>query len=108
LQREIKECGTILEQQLGHPIDTFAYPHGGREHIGEQGPRVVQQTGYAWAMTTLPGFNTPESDPYLLRRFSADARLHWLIIATMTSGLWSFLSRLYTIATRCMRFLTSL
>lgn len=99
VQSEVGECRTMLEQQLGHPVRIFAYPYGKPEHIGEQGLRAVQQAGYDWAVTTIPGFNTAQTNPYLLRRIFADVNQHWLIIAAKTSGMWGFFARLYTIST---------
>ncbi len=72
VQREVRECRTVLEQELGHPVRTFAYPLGLLEHIGDYGFRAVQEAGYDWAVTTIEGFNTPQTDPYLLRRIKID------------------------------------
>ncbi len=94
MQREVEECRTMLEQQLGHPVRTFAYPIGQLQHIGDNAVRAVQKAGYEWALTTLYGFNTPRSDPHLLRRIEVDVSQHWLVMAAETSGLWGFLSRL--------------
>jgi peptidoglycan/xylan/chitin deacetylase (PgdA/CDA1 family) len=94
VQREVEECRTMLEQQLGHPVRTFAYPIGQLQHIGDNAVRAVQKAGYEWALTTLYGFNTPRSDPHLLRRIEVDVSQHWLVMAAETSGLWGFLSRL--------------
>jgi len=91
VQREVRECRTVLEQQLGHSVRTFAYPFG---HMGDNGLRAVQQAGYKWAVTTLPGFNTRQSDPYLLRRRNASVNQHWLIVAAETAGVWNYFSRL--------------
>src|SRR5215467_2350665 len=33
VQREVKECRTLLEQRLEHPVRTFAYPIGQLQHI---------------------------------------------------------------------------
>ncbi|SRR6266487_911115 len=94
VQREVEECRTILEQQLGHPVRTFAYPVGQLQHIGDNVLRAVQQAGYDWAFTTVYGYNTSRSDPYLLRRIEVDVSQHWLVMAAETAGLWSFFSRL--------------
>ena len=94
VQREVEECRTMLEQQLGHLVRTFAYPIGQLQHIGDDAIRAVQKAGYEWAFTTLYGFNTPRSDPHLLRRIEVDVSQHWLVMAAETSGLWGFLSRL--------------
>ncbi|HVB75198.1 MAG TPA: polysaccharide deacetylase family protein [Ktedonobacteraceae bacterium] len=94
VQREIQECRVALEQQLERPVRAFAYPVGQRAHIGERVTQAVQQAGYDWAFTTLYGFNTRQSNRYLLRRIEADVNQHWLVLAVEAAGLWSFFSRL--------------
>ncbi len=95
VQYEVAECRTVLERRLGHPVRTFAYPVGHLEHIGEHAVRAVQEAGYGWALTTIHGFNTPETDSYLLRRVVVDVDQHWLSVAAKASGVWDFFSRLY-------------
>ena len=92
--KEITDCRALLQEKLERPVRIFAYPHGGLQHIEANGLLAVQEAGYEWAVTTLQGFNTPKTHPYLVRRISAHSRLHWLIIALMTSGAWDFLSYL--------------
>ncbi len=94
VQCEVGECRTMLEQQLGHPVRAFAYPLGQLQHIGDKVLHAVQQAGYDWALTTMYGFNTPRSNPYLLRRVEVDVSQHWLVMAAETAGLWGFFSRL--------------
>lgn len=94
VKREVGECCVVLEQQLGHPVCTFAYPIGQLTHIGDDVLHAVQQAGYNWAVTTMDGFNTPRSNPYLLRRVEVDVSQHRLVIAAETAGLWGFFSRL--------------
>ncbi len=89
---EVAGCRFQLREKLRQPVRVFAYPHGGIEHIGANGLLAVQRAGYRWAVTTLQGVNTPQTDPYLIRRISANSQLHWLIIVIMTSGVWDFLS----------------
>jgi peptidoglycan/xylan/chitin deacetylase (PgdA/CDA1 family) len=99
IQEEVEQCRTILERQLGHPVRTFAYPIGQPQHIGDNAIGAVQQAGYDWALTTIYGFNTPRSEPFLLRRIEADVNQHWLVLASETAGLWGFFSRLRWIFT---------
>lgn len=94
LQYEVSECGVVLEQRLGHPVRAFAYPIGKGEHIGECGLAAVRASSYAWALTTIHGINTPQTDPYLLHRIVVDADQHWLMIAAKTSGAWDYCTRL--------------
>jgi peptidoglycan/xylan/chitin deacetylase (PgdA/CDA1 family) len=93
-RREVEECRVVLEQQLGHPVRTLAYPVGQPQHLRTDTPRIVKQAGYDWALTTIYGINTPQSDPYLLRRIEVATVQHWLVMAVETAGLWSFFSRL--------------
>jgi peptidoglycan/xylan/chitin deacetylase (PgdA/CDA1 family) len=92
VRAEVSECRSVLEQQLGHPIRSFAYPIGRFEHIGEDAVQAVQEAGYAWAVTTVSGVNTPQSDPYRLKRVLGDVSRHWLVMAAEVSGLWSVLA----------------
>ena len=103
VKREVVESREMLEQRLGHPIRVFAYPYGKLEHIGNKGLIAVRQGEYDWAVTTMPGFNTSRSNPYLLRRIYADVSQHWLIIAMKMAGLGSILSLLRRIASHLHR-----
>ena len=91
VQCEVEECRAMLEKELGHPVRTFAYPFGS---IGDYGLYAVKQAGYDWAVTTVPGVNTCQTDPYQLRRRKMDFPKHWLVVAAETAGIWSFFSYL--------------
>ena len=93
--REVAECRTVLKQRLGHPVRTFAYPVGKPEHIGEVALRSVRDAGYDWAVTTIYGTNTSQSDPLQLRRVAGLVGRHWLVMAAETSGIWKFFSHLW-------------
>jgi peptidoglycan/xylan/chitin deacetylase (PgdA/CDA1 family) len=108
VQFEVNECRAVLERQLGHPLHTFAYPVGGPEHIGVHGVCAVREAGYKWAVTTIYGFNTPQTDPYLLRRIEVDVDQHWLLLAAKASGVWDFFSGLYRVLITHIRKLVNL
>lgn len=101
--KEVAACRSLLQEKLGRPTFVFAYPHGGIQHIGINGISAAKRAGYRWAVTTLQGVNTAETHPYLIRRISANTRIHWLLIALMTSGLWDFLSYFNWFVTRLKR-----
>lgn len=86
VEREIGECRMVLEQQLGHPVRTLAYPIGHHEHLGEYALEAVRAAGYRWAAINSTGVNTPQSDPLLLRRIGAEASDHWLVLAARVAG----------------------
>ncbi|HEX8036876.1 MAG TPA: polysaccharide deacetylase family protein [Ktedonobacterales bacterium] len=90
---EVGDCRLELERQLGHPVQTFAYPLGKPEHIGPQALQAAQQAGYRWALTTVRGVNTPQTDPYLLHRIGTNDDDHWLVTAAQASGVWMPISR---------------
>jgi len=88
IKREVSECRTALEDQLGRPVRTFAYPIGKVEHIGDHALQAVREAGYGWAVSTIPGYNAPDSDPHLLRRTYSDTSEHWRVVAARTAGVW--------------------
>jgi peptidoglycan/xylan/chitin deacetylase (PgdA/CDA1 family) len=92
IQREVNECRKILEQRLNQPVCAFAYPVGKFQHAMHDILQAVHDAGYNWACTTRYGFNSPQSDPYLLRRISVDANQHWLVVAAEAAGLWGLFS----------------
>ena len=94
VKREVCECRSVLEQRLGHPVLTFAYPIGKSEHIGKEGLQAVKEANYKWALTTIEGVNTPQSDPYLLNRLPGDVEQHWLVMASELAGLLGIFSRI--------------
>ncbi len=94
VRREVSECRCVLEQRLGHPVRTFAYPVGKFEHIGREVPKAVRAAGYNWALTTIEAVNTPQSDPYLLERLPGDIEQHWLVMACQLAGLFPIFSRI--------------
>ena len=95
VQYEVGECRRVLEERLGHPVSVFAYPVGRSEHIGAPALEAVQQAGYRWAVTTIHGVNTLESNPLRLGRVLGDVSRHWLVMAAETSGIWQFFSPLW-------------
>lgn len=97
VQYEVSESRLVLERQLRHPVRAFAYPVGQLEHLGENGLRAAKEARYDWALTTIYGFNTPQTNPYFLHRIVVDVGQHWLVVAAKASGVWEFFTELYRI-----------
>jgi len=95
VKREVGECRRVLEQHLHHSIRSFAYPVGRLEHIGEEAVQAVREAGYSWAVTTVNGVSTSQSDPYLLERLLGDVSRNWLVMAAEVSGIWKIFSPLW-------------
>lgn len=56
-----------LEALLGKPVETFCYPYGPTSY-NKRIRRIVIESGYRAACGCDPGCNTPDDDPYYLRR----------------------------------------
>ena len=97
---EVQTSRAVLEQRLEHPVRSFAYPVGWLDQAGYHGVRAVHEAGFDWAVTTIYGFNTPETDPRLLLRIEIDVHEHWLMLAAKASGVWDNFTRLVRTLTR--------
>jgi peptidoglycan/xylan/chitin deacetylase (PgdA/CDA1 family) len=76
LAEELASSRVTLEERLGEPVTTIAYPVG--KSISALGPvrRAVADAGYELGFTTAPGFVRPErDDPFDLRRLCIDRGL---------------------------------
>jgi peptidoglycan/xylan/chitin deacetylase (PgdA/CDA1 family) len=67
-QRSEIERGKVwLEQAVGHPVNSFAYPYGGHtaETVG-----LVREIGFACACSTVSAGVAPNADPFRLPRLA--------------------------------------
>lgn len=64
-QFEIAEGKAELEKQLGHAVDTFAYPYGSYTQTTID---IVRAAGFTTAVTTLPGNYQSPGSLYTLHR----------------------------------------
>jgi peptidoglycan/xylan/chitin deacetylase (PgdA/CDA1 family) len=65
---EIQISKKVIEDNIKAPIKTFAYPNGKKEDINEEIKRLLKDTGYTCALTTIFGTNTADQDVFELRR----------------------------------------
>jgi peptidoglycan/xylan/chitin deacetylase (PgdA/CDA1 family) len=75
IPKEIAQDKACLQAWTGQEIACFSYPFGAYKQREKYLVEVLKQCGYRGALTTVPGFNTPTSDPYLLRR---DLTFAWM------------------------------
>lgn len=66
-RREIADSRTALEEIIGQPVRSFAYPYG---DYGQETPGLLKEEGYARACTIIPRHVRRDDDPYLLPRFA--------------------------------------
>jgi len=70
---EISSCKQRIEQMIGRPVHSFAYPNGQRADYDDQVKRLVRQAGYTNAAVAFP--KTRMDDPLELGRYSIGADL---------------------------------
>lgn len=68
-REEIAGSKRSLEELLKKKAALFAYPHG---DFCEATPRLVEESGFAGAVTVVEGTVGPDSNPFLLPRVSVD------------------------------------
>lgn len=72
-RREIHGSKRELEDRLKRPVDLFAYPYGGREHITDELLDVVKEEAFFCCCSCYGGVNSPATDPYRINRIAIDA-----------------------------------
>ena len=65
---EIAEDKMRLESITGRKIEYFAYPFGAHHNPEIDISEILMESGYRGAVTTISGFNSSGSNPYLLHR----------------------------------------
>ena len=65
VEKEIHLSKDIIEQQIGKPINTMAYPSG---NFNSDVKALVKEAGYSAAVSTFAGHNSPLDDVYALKR----------------------------------------
>lgn len=64
-REEVVRCKTLLEETLGAPVETFAYPHG---YSSPRLRRLVHEVGYRGACAVKDAFSSEEDDELALAR----------------------------------------
>ena len=76
LEHEIRDAYARLREEISGDFLPFAYPYGTAASIDGDAPALVKEAGYTCALTTLPGKNQSETDPFLLHRVEFES-LMW-------------------------------
>jgi len=66
--QEIIGSKRAIEERLQMPVMHFAYPNGKALDFDETTKTLLKQAGFSAAVSTIFGTNTPDTDPYELRR----------------------------------------
>lgn len=68
-RQEIEGSKLALEKQLGRDTFALCFPGG---FVGSRERDQTQDSGLTYGITCEPGLNTPETDPFLIRRVQID------------------------------------
>ncbi len=69
-QAEVVDSKTLLERELGRPVDLFAYPNGAFDAPTVQ---EIRRAGYLAAASTRPGAWQRSEELYMLHRIGANS-----------------------------------
>jgi peptidoglycan/xylan/chitin deacetylase (PgdA/CDA1 family) len=70
LRAEITTSVRLIEERLGRPVTSFAYPNGEPEDYDERCIPVLRELGIRCAFTASHAFARPGADPYRVPRLS--------------------------------------
>ena len=84
-EQEIAGSKHLLEQEYGLKINAFSYPNG---DFSPRDIELCKKAGYACAISLVPGYNTPYTDLYSLKRVSANDTENLYELAVKASGFW--------------------
>jgi peptidoglycan/xylan/chitin deacetylase (PgdA/CDA1 family) len=66
---EIQQSKTVLEEMLGRPVMSFAYPYGARSDYTAETVSLVREAGYDHACSNFEGLVQQDTDPWQMPRF---------------------------------------
>ncbi len=92
-EAEIFGCATDLQRELGPGERHFAYPNGERSDFNDRIAALVQQAGFAAAVSAARGVCSPGDDLYALRRVAVDGSFSVAEVAAKLTGLWVHLGQ---------------
>ena len=95
-EREIIQCKENLKDRYKLDIYAFSYPNG---DYSSREIEILKEAGYECAVTIEPGFNSLDTDVYKLKRIAIWDKADINELLVRTSGLWSFLQKLFKLET---------
>jgi peptidoglycan/xylan/chitin deacetylase (PgdA/CDA1 family) len=67
-REEVERSKQLIEERLGAPVQTFAYPNGTAEDFNVATKQMLKEAGYLCAVTTIFGTNKTGQDLFELQR----------------------------------------
>jgi peptidoglycan/xylan/chitin deacetylase (PgdA/CDA1 family) len=84
-ETEIAGSKRLLEQEYGLKINAFSYPNG---DYSARDVELCKKAGYSCAISLIPGYNSPYTDLFRLKRVSVNDTENIYELAVKTSGFW--------------------
>jgi peptidoglycan/xylan/chitin deacetylase (PgdA/CDA1 family) len=86
VEQEISESCAAIERELGQAARVFAYPNGRMQDFDDRARTVLERIGVRWALATIPGFASADSDPLALPRIAIGSDLSFAQFRLLVSG----------------------
>lgn len=67
-RRQVSESKRRIEAELGVEVTAFAYPNGSASDFDAGTEKIVEEEGFGFALTTVPGANDARTPPFRLHR----------------------------------------
>jgi peptidoglycan/xylan/chitin deacetylase (PgdA/CDA1 family) len=67
-EREIFGARLDLQERLDAPVESFAYPYGGRQHLTEANRQIVKAAGFRCCCAGFGGTVSSDTSPFCLGR----------------------------------------
>jgi peptidoglycan/xylan/chitin deacetylase (PgdA/CDA1 family) len=68
LRAEISRSVRLIEERLGRPVTSFAYPNGTAGDYDDRPATILRELGISFSLTARDGFVRPGDDPWRLPR----------------------------------------
>ena len=90
-REEILGARHELEKQLGASVELFSYPYGKPSNLADSNRHLVSGSGFRCCCSSFGGVNTPNTNPFHIRRVPIHQTVQLPIILRSTS-LWDGVS----------------
>jgi peptidoglycan/xylan/chitin deacetylase (PgdA/CDA1 family) len=87
LLEEIEYSKRRIEKELHRPVLHFGYPYGRAEDFNEQTIKIVKQSQFLTAVTSVRGMNYRDAPPFTLKRLGLDPTMPELYFKELLAGL---------------------
>ena len=84
-KNELEGSKKELEEKTGKKVWCIAYPNG---DYSKRIMELTEKAGYTHAFTTDPGFNTPKTNPYAMKRICIDDTDTINVLAVKVTSIW--------------------